>query len=359
MTLSRNSAIAELTKKPINLIVDALIAVSASEATLIDGNYDLRQRLIKRVNRDCSRALDGDRVLLFIVHSALASIYAYDFSIPTARNVGGSARQTLADIRSSIEGHMMDYENNQVDAALFKNVPRGIAYTEWLKALIDAHPASHHDFYERFMAKEAGRSALRYYIAQESTLDPRFDDILALMQIGAPDKVKMEIATNYWDEMGNGIPSRVHTQLFSGAKKALDLTYPSSDVALSLEALICGNISSALALHRRYFYRAVGYFAAVEYLVPGRFKHVIKAWQRAGLPDIGIIYHQLHIGVDVFHAEGWFDNAITPLVEQDEESQNEITTGTMLRLNSSKRYLDAMLTTTRDMKDGPEGPPMN
>lgn len=48
------------------------------------------------------------------------------------------------------------------------------------------------------------------------TLDARFDDLIALAQIGFSDEPKLELARNYWDEMGNGNLEDMHTRLFDG-----------------------------------------------------------------------------------------------------------------------------------------------
>ena len=79
------------------------------------------------------------------------------------------------------------------------------------KQLIKDHAAFDHPFYSSFIHKKASKEDLRYYLIQETCLDPKFDDLLALMQIGLKGKVKMEIAHNYWDEMGNGNLEEVHT----------------------------------------------------------------------------------------------------------------------------------------------------
>ncbi len=100
-----------------------------------------------------------------------------------------------------------------------------------------------------------------------------------------------------------------------------------------------------MCLKRRHFYKAIGYFGVTEYMGPHRFKYVVDAWRRNRLPPAGIIYHDLHIGVDAGHALGWMHNVIAPLVDADPAAAAELARGELYRLNSSARYLAAAFET--------------
>ncbi len=155
---------------------------------------------------------------------------------------------------------------------------------------------------------------MRFLLAQETSLDPRFDDILALIQLGTAGSEKIEIAGNYWDEMGNGEATNMHGALFAKALEALDVDDRYISDSLLLEAKLCGNLSAALTLSRRHYFKAIGYFGVTEYLAPRRFRSLIAAWRRLELPAEGIRYHDLHVEVDAGHAIGWFKNIIEPAV---------------------------------------------
>ena len=158
----------------------------------------------------------------------------------------------------------------------------------------------------------------------------------------------MEISKNYWDEMGNGKAEEVHTDLFMRALRALNLEGQDLEKKASLGSLYCGNLSLALVLNRKLFLAGLGYFAAMEYLVPHRFEHVLAAWERNALPPDDIEYHRLHITIDVLHARGWFDNVIEPLLKDEPRKAKEVVRGALYRLNSSARYLDALIPLIRD-----------
>ena len=69
---------------------------------------------------------------------------------------------------------------------------------------------------------------------------------------------------------------------------------------------------------------------------------VVHAWERLGLPEVGVVYHRLHITVDSQHAAGLFHNVVKPAADNP-RMRAGIARGTLWRLNSSARYLDERL----------------
>ena len=49
---------------------------------------------------------------------------------------------------------------------------------------------------------------MRWFLTQEVAGEAGFDDLAALTQVKMPQQAKLEIARNYWDEMGRGNPER-------------------------------------------------------------------------------------------------------------------------------------------------------
>ncbi len=83
----------------------------------------------------------------------------------------------------------------------------------------------------RWVAEQATLDQLVEFLSYEGGPDGGFDDLVAICQVGLDGEPKMELARNYWDEMGNGLPDRVHTELH---RKARPYTAPdggSSDLA--------------------------------------------------------------------------------------------------------------------------------
>jgi hypothetical protein len=311
-------------------------------------NYVFRQSLHQRAKALVQKAYKDDSQKAMAarntLHSALDTLYAKDFSIPGEEGIEKDIQPIVRDLTSLFEKAMLAHEYSQLDERIVTDYPQeGKEYVRWLKQLISNHTSSIHPLYNEYLKNEANADELAYYLAQESTLDPRFDDILALMQVGTRGEEKMEIASNYWDEMGNGNHDDVHTKLFARALTDLNVSESYIQEHMLHEARVCGNLSAALALSRRHYFKAVGYFGVTEYLAPRRFNHVVKAWRRNELPNAGIVYHDLHIRIDSVHAKAWLNNVIAPIVDRNPAFGREIAVGVMMRLNSSERYLDTLL----------------
>lgn len=307
-------------------------------------NNELRQRVLDECLRLKRLAASGQAQAREELHRVLAAIYDYRFSVPAMETVEVDVSCVFADITTLLEPAILQKEIDSIPADIFDVMPTGgAAFVSWFKQLIAQHPAGAHPFFQNYLRDHASVEGFRTFLAQETTLDPRFDDILALMQVGTVGAEKMEIAKNYFDEMGNGDEREVHTLLFSKALKALDVDAAFIERALLPEARVCGNLSACLALSPRHHYKAIGYFGVTEYLAPRRFKKLVAGWRRLGLPEFGLAYHDLHIRIDAIHGKGWFDNVIEPAVEHDPRVIKEIVYGALIRLNSSKTFLDALL----------------
>jgi len=310
----------------------------------INDNNELRSKIREKGKDLVKQAyLENDLESLTELHETLAFLYEQDFSSSKIETVDNDTQPIYRDIASVLEAGMLKYEHSQIPETDIEGYPEtGSEFVKWLKKMITNHESSVHSLYNKFLAEYATAPDLALYLAQETSLDPRFDDILALMQIGTHGAEKMEIANNYYDEMGNGNPDEVHTYLFAKALTELNVDEKFIRENMLLDATISGNLSACLALSRRHYFKSVGYFGVTEYLAPRRFKHVVSAWKRNNLPPAGIVYHDLHIGIDTIHAKGWLNNIIAPLVEETPAIGREIAIGAMIRLNSSERYLDAL-----------------
>ena len=326
----------------LNWMLDA----SASYWISANTDYELQRKIGDECRTLIEAAYDqSNSDALASLHQILSFIYEYDFSSASLQSVDLETQPILRSISAILEGGIMKNQLALIRMEELKAYPiTGAAYVQWLKKLISAHTSSIHPLYNQYLANEASKEDLAFFLAQETNLDPRFDDILAMLQIGLHGIEKMELACNYFDEMGNGNVENVHTVLFSRALKELnvDISYIRSN--MMLEAQASGNISACLAMSRRHYYKAIGYFGVTEYLAPRRFKHFVAAWNRNGLSITGSTYHQLHIHIDAEHANGWMNNVISPLIDSDPAIGLEIAIGALIRLNSSGHYLDALLT---------------
>ena len=74
-----------------------------------------------------------------------------------------------------------------------------------------------------WLADHSSSRELIHFIALEGGPDGGFDDLVAICQIGLKGEAKLELARNYWDEMGRGHLADVHTELHKDLTSALDL----------------------------------------------------------------------------------------------------------------------------------------
>jgi hypothetical protein len=318
--------------------INHLLATDYYE-TAIEQEYDYSV-LVTQVRSMCER-LDSDSGVAHTVHDILSKIYQLHVTVSSPGHQTGEDSSILNTIRVVIERAFQKSEEERLDPHLLSEMPTDYAtYKTWFFDMVHNHPAYNHPLYTEYLAQNGTAEDLRYLLVQESTIDAATDDFIALMQIGMVGRPKMEMASNYWDEMGNGKPEAVHSTLFQRALERFDISLTRSEVPLETEALVCGNLQLMLGLRRKHVHKGIGYFAVVEYMAPARFGKLMAAWDRLGLGRDGADYHLVHISVDQEHAEGWFENVVRPVIEEDPTIIPEITRGALYRLNTSCRYLD-------------------
>src|SRR3546814_524402 len=70
-----------------------------------------------------------------------------------------------------------------------------------------------------WLAAEASTDALRLFVEQEAAGEAGFDDLVAYTQIKLPSRPKLELARNYWDEMGRGNAKGMHGPMRSEERR--------------------------------------------------------------------------------------------------------------------------------------------
>ncbi|MBT2447839.1 iron-containing redox enzyme family protein [Streptomyces sp. ISL-43] len=306
----------------------------------VDAAYagEAREILLAGIRGLNDEALIGNQKAFYAQQLLLARIYRLHTLIPDGPTAEGSV--VVHEITRLIEDATAHAEDARIEPGLLNEAPEDPhAYLSWLKRLARGHRVFKHAYYHEFIRDQATADDLRTYVMQESVVDGRFDDLLAMMQVGTSGAAKMEIAANFWDEMGNGDLEQVHTLLFNKIFEVFEIPEDELERSLTANALLSGNLAVMLSRYRQFYPEAVGFLGMTEWMVPDRFVQVVHAWERLGLPDIGIVYHRLHITIDSQHAAGWFHNVVVPAAESA-RMRRAIARGTLWRLNSSARYLD-------------------
>lgn len=211
------------------------------------------------------------------------------------------------------------------------------AFMAWFEALQHTGPGQNDSLFD-WLETTATRDEMRWFLTQEITGEAGFDDLVALTQIRLPAQAKLELARNYWDEMGRGHAAGMHGPMLERVARALSLE-PTIDGTV-WESLALGNLMSALAINRRYAYHSVGALGVIEMTAPGRVSKVNAGLKRLGVAARARVYFQVHAGLDVKHSEAWNREAILPLVAADPSLARPIAEGALLRLHCGARCFE-------------------
>lgn len=166
-----------------------------------------------------------------------------------------------------------------------------------------------------WLANEAGLDEIRWFLALEGGPDAGFDDLVATCQIGIDGEAKLELATNYWDEMGNGEHRAVHTTLYRRLVSALELPTVGEE-ELPLEALRRNILTGVLATNRRLQPELIGALGTIELQAGPRCRRVVRALQRVGAGGDARAFYVEHATADPRHGKNWLDRVVGTLGEQ-------------------------------------------
>ena len=181
-----------------------------------------------------------------------------------------------------------------------------------------------------WLATTATMEQMRWFLTQEVAGEAGFEDLCAITQVRLPQRAKLEMARNYWDEMGRGNPKGMHGPMLEVLAGRLELT-PTLETTV-WESLALANTMAALACARRYTYQSVGALGIIEQTAPKRAALVATGLKRLGLPPEDRHYFDLHSVLDVKHSEAWNAEALWPLVHGDPSVAPLIAEGALMRL---------------------------
>ncbi len=181
-----------------------------------------------------------------------------------------------------------------------------------------------------WLAETATMDEMRWFLTQEVAGEAGFEDLAAITQVKLPQQAKLEIARNYWDEMGRGNAKGMHGPMLEVLSRRLEL-YPTVETTV-WESLALANTMAGLAANRRYAYHSVGALGAIEQTAPGRATLVAAGLKRLGVPAGDRHYFDLHSVLDVKHAAAWNKEALHPLVGFNPRLAPAIAEGALMRL---------------------------
>jgi hypothetical protein len=211
------------------------------------------------------------------------------------------------------------------------------AFVRWFENLQEVGPGQGDPLFP-WLAETADRDELRWFFEQEAAGEAGFDDLVAYTQVKMPLVPKLELARNYWDEMGCGKLAGVHGGMLDALVETLQVE-PEIEHTV-WESLALANAMTAMATTRRYAWHSVGALGVIELTAPGRSAHVAAGLRRIGLSDRERRYFDLHAVLDIKHSRQWNAEILLPAVTEDPSRATAIAEGALMRLDCGLRCFE-------------------
>lgn len=211
------------------------------------------------------------------------------------------------------------------------------SFVAWFEELEQSGPGQHDPLFQ-WLEHEAGLDQMRWYLRQEAAGEAGFDDLTAYAQVKLPARIKLELARNYWDEMGRGNAKGMHGPMLHRLIARLELA-PTIDGTVP-ESLALANAMTAMATRRDYSWHALGALGVIELTAPGRSAAVAKGLKRLGVNAKDRLYFDLHAVLDLKHSAAWNSEALAPAVLEDPRRAAAIAEGALMRLACGARCFE-------------------
>jgi hypothetical protein len=233
-----------------------------------------------------------------------------------------------------IEGGFLENSRMAIAALAAQSPSRPSEFIQWFENLKESGPGQNDPLFA-WLAEECSMDQMKWFLAQEVAGEAGFDDLTALTQVKLPMRPKLELARNYWDEMGRGNSKAMHGPLLAALAEHLNLT-PLSETTVT-EALALANTMAGLAANRRYAYHSVGALGVIEMTAPARSAATSAGLKRLGVRAKNRHYFALHAVLDIKHSRAWNAEAIKPLVAENPDVAMAIAEGALMRLECGAR----------------------
>lgn len=233
-----------------------------------------------------------------------------------------------------VEGAFVERERSAIAPWLADLPTRASSFVDWYETLRDDGPGQRDPLFP-WLAEQAALDDMRWFVEQEAAGEAGFDDLVALTQVKMPVTAKLELARNYWDEMGRGNPRGMHGPMLETVVRACEaMPRPETTV---WQSLALGNLMTALATNRRYAFQSIGALGAIEMTAPDRAQSVACGLARLGFDKTASHYFDLHAVLDRKHSQDWNSEVIHPLVDRDPALARPIAEGALMRLAAGAR----------------------
>jgi hypothetical protein len=235
------------------------------------------------------------------------------------------------------EGEYIEAVRQEI-SPLLADIPSEVDdFIEWFEELRETGPGQGDPLFP-WLSDVASREDMLWFLTQEVAGEAGFDDLLAITQVKMPVTAKLEMARNYWDEMGRGRDAAMHGPLLERLATYLEIDAQPEHVVP--ESVALGNAMLALARSRRYCFQSIGALGVIEMTAPTRAGFVDAGLKRLGIPTKKRLYFTLHAVLDIKHSECWNREVLRSLVAGDPRCAKAIGEGAVLRLWHGARCFD-------------------
>ncbi len=203
-------------------------------------------------------------------------------------------------------------------------------FLAWLDEMQVCGPGQNDPLFA-WLEQTATQAEFRWFLQQEVAGEAGFDDLVALSQVKLPTRSKLELARNYWDEMGRGQARAMHGPMLTHLARAFNLE--TMQTPILWEALAVGHLMTALACNRWYVYQSLGALGAVELTAWRRAVKVNAGLKRLGYKGRDRLYYAVHATLDKKHGEAWTREVFAPLLARHPEAAQPLAEGLLLRMS--------------------------
>jgi len=299
----------------------------------------------RTLDQQLAQALrDGDRSLVRLREAGpenegdgLRSLLRiYDLHLaPVGSSLGAEQWQNhpiVAELKWRLEHQFLE-TLNQLD--LNQNWKLPADPEEGIRALAakDRVPAVY-----RWLSDHAEPQQVALFLALEGGPDGGFDDLVAICQVGLEGEAKLEMARNYWDEMGRGVIGNIHTELHRRLSMAMHLRAVAR-IDLPVSALRRAALGPLLATNRWLQPEMIGALGLIELQAGPRCRKVITALNRISAPDDALPFYEEHARADPLHGKHWLSNVVGTLKERGPGFGERMTQGARWRWVVNSHFL--------------------
>jgi Iron-containing redox enzyme len=268
------------------------------------------------------------------LHQRLAASHAARFN-PQLDDEGWEAALQEEVVCRRMERVLVERERSAISPQVRRVPTDSAGFVAWFEELKATGPGQGDALFP-WLAEQASAEEMNWFLRQEMAGEAGFDDLVALSQLKLPARPKLEMARNYWDEMGQGHEGGMHGPMLQRLGEAL----PPTDIAPVWETLALANLMVALASSRSYAYQSIGALGVIELTAPGRAEQVNAGLKRLHFDGAARRYYALHATLDVRHSQTWNREVLVPLVDADPRIAPLLAEGALMRLRAGARCFE-------------------